>query len=262
MKESRAQMLHYLTLALYHLLGGETNVLAEDPFPVYLEESYRDSFTGQEMAIILSALEWALENRSYDFKSGLGGGGFQGVSLSNDELVVYMGRLLDRLRSSFPEADLEKMRVPEDEPELNVLIAEDSYFYGCLSTDLQDTPYLMTEVDSCTEAIQELAKRRFDLLLSKLVFQSSGNLELLKGVRAMERERGWARIPILVFLEEEYKDTLPELYEHGCDAHLILPVSISVLRREIYHLTQATPAPASSPPVARSPSGRRPSPPG
>jgi len=74
MKESRSQMLHYLTLALYHLLGGETNVLAEDPFPVYLEESYRDSFTGQEMAIILSALEWALENRSCQLPPAKAGG--------------------------------------------------------------------------------------------------------------------------------------------------------------------------------------------
>jgi PAS domain S-box-containing protein len=110
--------------------------------------------------------------------------------------------------------------------QLRILIAEDSVDNRLLiEAYLKGSPHLFKFVGDGKAAVDCFSAERFDLILMDMQMPIMDGLSATRGIRAIERERGSAAIPILALSANARKLDVELSGSAGCNQHLSKPVS-------------------------------------
>ena len=88
----------------------------------------------------------------------------------------------------------------------------------------------VTEAEDGVEALAELKKEKYDLILSDLYMPNMDGLELLKAVR---NDRDLKNIPFIIMTIKGKKGLLIEALEAGLNDYLIKPVTANALSKKL-----------------------------
>ncbi len=88
----------------------------------------------------------------------------------------------------------------------------------------------VTEAEDGVEALAELKKEKYDLILSDLYMPNMDGLELLKAVRS---DRNLKNIPFIIMTLNGKKGALIEAVKAGLDDYLIKPVTANALSKKL-----------------------------
>lgn len=131
---------------------------------------------------------------------------------------------------------------------LTVLVAEDHACYRLLIGEYLDTLGLAHEVvENAQSALDLMALRHFDLLLSDCQMPGMDGYGLARAVRRRERREGLARVPIIVLTAVPDPERAEALLTADIDAWLIKPLALEhlqpVLERWLPSTVSVTQAP-------------------
>jgi CheY-like chemotaxis protein len=112
-----------------------------------------------------------------------------------------------------------------------VLIADDTSdsLYN-MSESLELEGYRIIETKDGAAALQELAKKAPDLIITDLRMIKVDGFELIKAVREDPR---WSKIPILVHSAMAEPDVIEKTLKLGATAYIIKPCSIEVFLKAV-----------------------------
>jgi PleD family two-component response regulator len=195
-----------------------------------IADQLRYGRTGQEIEMFIKALEWAMEHKEYNFKEIL-----PNIKISNAEMLPFMQRFLDALKSSFDEKTLITMRVP-NQSKLRILIVDDSQPGDVIPRLAGRTNYVSIAANPTT-SIAKYSSGNFDIIILNLNKTPNDNFIFLKKKQEVDEQKRIAPAPVLVLLEAENSVRIDKLYEWGCSKHLVSPVPLYLLHQEIYRLT-------------------------
>ena len=88
----------------------------------------------------------------------------------------------------------------------------------------------VTEAADGAEALAELKKEKFDLILSDFHMPNMDGLELLKSVRSDSHLKD---IPFIIMTLDGKKDTLIEAVKEGLNDYLMKPVTANALEKKL-----------------------------
>ena len=117
---------------------------------------------------------------------------------------------------------------------LRLMIAEDSPDNRLLiQLFLKDsTDHLLFVEDGCA-AVERFSREGFDLILMDLHMPVMDGLTATRAIRALERERGPDRTPVIALTASARPEDVVTSQEAGCDRHLCKPISKRDLLRVI-----------------------------
>jgi len=148
------------------------------------------------------------------------------------------------LRASDSDAELLDDGLFDDEdeawPPLRVLAAEDN------PTNQQVLTAVMASVGCALEVVSDGAAAvaawktgRFDLILMDIHMPIMGGVEAARAIRALERNRGLPRTPIIALTADALTHQVAEYLAAGMDEHLSKPIEIKRLVETIGRVTSA-----------------------
>lgn len=109
--------------------------------------------------------------------------------------VLDVGHLLSRVLDI--ELSMDHLEVPEENRNVELLFVEDSMFFRNLTVPfLSAVGYKVTAVSSAQDALFQLSKRTFDLIITDIEMPEMDGLQLSESVRAMANHRD---VPIIAF---------------------------------------------------------------
>jgi CheY-like chemotaxis protein len=107
-----------------------------------------------------------------------------------------------------------------------LLVAEDSADNRLLvRAYLKGSPYQLTFEEDGKAAVDRLAITDFDLILMDVRMPVMDGLDATRAIRAIERERGAAAIPIIALTANASLEDMERSRKAGCNAHLCKPIS-------------------------------------
>jgi len=218
-----------LSLVFYGLFS--ISDLESTSFFNRITDEYTFNFSGQDIERIMSALEWALKHKDYDFSKIL-----PNLSFSNDQIITFMERYLDRLRSAFDENTLKAMKVPLDQRELKILIVDDRK-HEHVELKFLHTTYKIITVYTIAQGLTKYSKEKFDVVLLSRNRSPNDNLVFLTRLQEIINQTKHSQVPVLALLDAENDVSAEKLFELGCSGHLSSPVPRYLLLQEIYRLT-------------------------
>jgi CheY-like chemotaxis protein len=116
----------------------------------------------------------------------------------------------------------------ENEPlkPARLLVAEDSPDNRLLvRAYLKGRPYQLTFEEDGKAAVDRLTTTDFDLILMDVRMPVMDGLDATRAIRAIERERGTAPIPIIALTANAGLEDIERSRKAGCNAHLSKPIS-------------------------------------
>jgi PAS domain S-box-containing protein len=116
-----------------------------------------------------------------------------------------------------------KLLIAEDSPDNRLL----------LQVYLKDSPYQLTFEEDGKAAVDRLGSADFDLVLMDMRMPVMDGLAATRAIRARERERGIALIPIVALTANASLQDMENSRDAGCNAHLSKPISKSELLSSI-----------------------------
>jgi two-component system chemotaxis response regulator CheY len=116
--------------------------------------------------------------------------------------------------------------------DMKILVVDDSSLMrGFAKSSLKQLKLNnVTEAEDGVEALAELKKKKYDLILSDLFMPNMDGLELLKAVR---NDRDLKNIPFIIMTIERKKGSLIEALEAGLNDYLIKPVTANALSKKL-----------------------------
>ena len=116
--------------------------------------------------------------------------------------------------------------------DMKILVVDDSSLMrGFAKSSLKQLKLNnVTETEDGVEAMAELKKEKYDLILSDLYMPNMDGLELLKAVR---NDRDLKNIPFIIMTIKEKKGSLIEALEAGLNDYLIKPVTANALSKKL-----------------------------
>jgi PAS domain S-box-containing protein len=108
-----------------------------------------------------------------------------------------------------------RLLVAEDSPDNRLLVR--AYLKG--------SPYELTFEEDGKAAVDRLVTTDFDLILMDVRMPVMDGLAATRAIRAIERERGTAPIPIIALTANASLEDIERSHNAGCDAHLSKPIS-------------------------------------
>lgn len=171
--------LEHFLYNLYYVEDVREATILGRPFSADYFKLYH---SGQEIAGMIEALDWAVQHRDFDFRS------MQIVQMleltfSNEEILQSLETLHEKLREAFDPQTIDALSVPEDSRELKVLIAEQGSYNHEIRSHLWNTTYSDTAVSSVNDIFDKLAQAKFDILIISLHKDNDVALPLLKILR-------------------------------------------------------------------------------
>lgn len=132
--------------------------------------------------------------------------------------------------SASPSNPMGQLAVPE-EPAPSVLVVDDSpSARQSVEALLARDPYVLTLVSNGNEALEQLAIRPFDLVISDVMMPKMDGLKLC---RAIKTHAEWRFIPVILVTALDGQDDLVRGLEAGADEFLVKPVDRVVFRARV-----------------------------
>jgi CheY-like chemotaxis protein len=117
---------------------------------------------------------------------------------------------------------------------MRILIAEDSQDNAILlQAYLKSTPYILTFAEDGRYAVNRVMTSEFDLILMDMQMPVLDGLSAVRVIRAVEREQGRKRTPIVALTASALALDVQESLAAGCDQHLTKPISKQKLLKAI-----------------------------
>lgn len=135
---------------------------------------------------------------------------------------------------------------------LKILVFEDNPVnMDVVSRLLERDGHVVAARDDATDAPQAAASDHYDLILMDLQMPAVSGFEATAQIRAAERARRSARVPIVALTARALEGDRERCLEAGMDGYVSKPFFIEDLRREIEHVlrTPEMPRPAGAAPV-------------
>ncbi len=131
---------------------------------------------------------------------------------------------------SIPCADALNQRRP-----LKILLADDSRDNRLLvNAYFKKMPYAVDEAENGAIAVEMFKAGNYDLVLMDIEMPIMDGYSATSAIRAIERETGRRRIPILALTASVLAEALSKAIDAGCDAHIAKPVKKAVLLGAIH----------------------------
>lgn len=139
--------------------------------------------------------------------------------------IVMAGRSTDVLDVGYllsQELDItlnvEALELPEDKQNHEILFVEDSMFFRNLTVPfLSAVGYKVTSVSSAHDALYQLSKRKFDLIITDIEMPEMDGFDLAESVRAMADHRA---VPIIAFTSTANEGFEAKLNSVGINAYV------------------------------------------
>jgi CheY-like chemotaxis protein len=113
---------------------------------------------------------------------------------------------------------------------LRILLADDSRDNRLLvQAYFKTTPYILDEVEDGAAAVAKLTAGVYELVLMDIAMPMMDGYSATRAIRAMEKETGRRRTPIIALTGSVLADALKKALEAGCDAHVAKPVKKATL---------------------------------
>jgi signal transduction histidine kinase/ActR/RegA family two-component response regulator len=129
-----------------------------------------------------------------------------------------------------PVADVDLFADDEDWPPLRVLAAEDNPTnQRVLSAVMAATGCALEVVSDGAAAVSAWKTGRFDVILMDIHMPVMGGVEAAQAIRALERNRGLPRTPIIALTADAMTHQVAEYLAAGMDEHLAKPIEIKRL---------------------------------
>ena len=113
-------------------------------------------------------------------------------------------------------------------PSLSILLAEDNPVNAMLArVALERAGHRVTLAEDGGRAVDLFAQHGgslFDLVLMDLHMPVLDGLDAIDRVRAMEQDRGWPEIPVLVLTADGQEETRARALAHGANGFLTKPL--------------------------------------
>lgn len=243
-KQKMPKNIHaYFAQVMYNLYYAhdveEINILGRPFSADYIKLCY----SGQWIASVIQALDWAIEHEDYDFQNMDVVRALQ-LSVSNKEIFTYIETFRQVLIKNFDQQMIESLNIPEDSRKLKVLIVDDAPAAHEFATNFfRETPYLYTTIkfNDVHDILSKIARERFDILIINAnvndpnIFSS-----LLKKIRDFERKNDLPSLPILNLIDSPISSTsslAEEIQKDDKVDFLVRPAWYSSVLRKVYELT-------------------------
>jgi len=116
---------------------------------------------------------------------------------------------------------------------LRILIAEDSADNSLLlQAYMKGSPHQLTFAEDGRVAVDRFATSEFDLILMDMQMPVMDGLTATRAIRAIERERGTASIPIIALSANAHSHDVEMSLSTGCNVHASKPIS----KQKLLHL--------------------------
>jgi len=141
---------------------------------------------------------------------------------------------------------------------LRILLADDSRDNRLLvHAYFTKTPYIIDEAEDGAAAVEKFRTGIYDLVLMDIEMPIMDGYSATRAIRAMEKETGRPRIPIIALTASVLAEALDKAIEAGCDAYVLKPVKKATLLAAVHKATRDAEtngaAFAPEPPHAQSP---------
>ena len=145
------------------------------------------------------------------------------------------------------------VEIAEDMKPLAILVAEDSLDIRILiNSYLKRSPHIVTFVEDGQAAVDEFSATNFDLILMDVRMPLMDGLAATRAIRAIEAERGAARVPIIALTANTRPQDVRMSLDAGCNDHFSKPIAKQKLLSFINEYgCKMRPAPAVQEPPIR-----------
>jgi len=115
--------------------------------------------------------------------------------------------------------DLESMNLPEDSQDHEILFVDDSMFFRNLTVPfLSAVGYRVTAVSSGQDALYQLSKRNFDMIITDIEMPEMDGFDLAESVRTMSAHRD---VPIVAFTSTANEGFEQRLHKAGINDYVL-----------------------------------------
>jgi CheY-like chemotaxis protein/HPt (histidine-containing phosphotransfer) domain-containing protein len=123
---------------------------------------------------------------------------------------------------------------------LHILLADDSHDNRMLiEAYLKKTRHTVDHAEDGAIAVEKVKANRYDLVLMDIQMPVMDGYTAVRTIRAWERARGTARMPIIALTASALEESVHRSLEAGCDAHVAKPVRKATLFESILNITAA-----------------------
>ena len=138
-----------------------------------------------------------------------------------------------------PDPVESKLRPPTDDGEpIRVLAVEDAPMnLFLIKSYLKGPQYTLETASNGAAAVEKFQRGEFDIVLMDVQMPVMDGHAATQAIRAWEREHGKRPTPILALTAHAYVEQHRESLAAGCNAHIVKPVSKSVLLEAIQTFT-------------------------
>ncbi|MGA9724750.1 MAG: response regulator [Candidatus Binatus sp.] len=113
---------------------------------------------------------------------------------------------------------------------LNILLTDDSRDNRLLvRAYFKKLPYTIEEAEDGAAAVEKFKNGNYDLVLMDIEMPVMDGYSATRAMRAIERETGRRRVPILALTASVLTEALKKAHDAGCDAHVAKPVKKATL---------------------------------
>jgi PAS domain S-box-containing protein len=139
----------------------------------------------------------------------------------------------DGVHSTFGSDVLAEMRP------LRILLAEDSRDNRLLvQAYFKKTPHIIDEAEDGAAAVEKFRTGIYDLVLMDIEMPIMDGYSATRAIRAMEKETGRQRVPILALTASVLAEALEKAIDAGCDAYVVKPVKKATLLAAVHKATR------------------------
>jgi PAS domain S-box-containing protein len=118
---------------------------------------------------------------------------------------------------------------------LNILLTDDSRDNRLLvRAYFKKLPYTIDEAEDGAAAVEKFKNGNYDLVLMDIEMPIMDGYSATRAMRAIERETGRRRVPILALTASVLSAALKKALDAGCDAHVAKPVKKATLLAAVH----------------------------
>ena len=122
---------------------------------------------------------------------------------------------------------------------LRILLAEDSRDNRLLvQAYFKKTPHIIDEAEDGAAAVEKFRTGIYDLVLMDIEMPIMDGYSATRAIRAMEKETGRKRVPILALTASVLAEALEKTIDAGCDAYVVKPVKKATLLAAVHKATR------------------------